>query len=104
MRAAVVSRESNGEERMIVTMTIADLREIVREELQAVSASGKPEPLLLDTDEAAQFLNVPPTWLASMAREQKIKSVKLGHYVRFARADLEAFILQMKKNDHGDQL
>lgn len=72
-------------------------REIVRQELQAaVATNGKPEPLLLDTEEAAHFLNVPATWLASMAREGKIKSVKLGHYVRFQRADLEEFILQMK--------
>jgi excisionase family DNA binding protein len=46
-------------------------------------------------------LNVPETWLASMAREGKINSIKLGHYVRFARTDLEAFILQMK--DQGEK-
>jgi excisionase family DNA binding protein len=96
MKNGTAVKEST-DERMIVTMTIADLREIVRQELQAVSTTnGQPEKLLLDTEEAAQFLNVPPTWLASMAREGKIKSIKLGHYVRFARADLEAFILEMK--------
>ena len=70
------------------------VRQAVREELQnsLIARNGKPEKLLFDTEEAAQFLNVPPTWLASMAREQKIKSIKLGHYVRFARTDLEAFI------------
>ena len=99
MKVAVATRGSDGDERMIVTLTIADLREIVRQELQAVSANGKPEPLLLDTEQAAVFLNVPPTWLASMAREGKIKSVRMGHYVRFARADLEAFIQEMKKAD-----
>jgi excisionase family DNA binding protein len=98
MKAAVANRESDGDERMIVTLTIAELRDFVRQELQAVSANGKPGPLLLDTEQAAAFLNVPATWLASMAREGKIKSVKLGHYVRFARADLESYILQMKNN------
>ena len=70
------------------------MREAVREELQnsLMARNDKPEPFLFDTEEAARFLNVPPTWLASMAREQKIKSIKLGHYVRFSRADLEAFI------------
>ena len=70
-------------------------REIVREELTALKPAEPPK-LLLDTEEAAKFLNVPPTWLASTAREGKIKSIKLGHYVRFARTDLEAFIVQVK--------
>lgn len=79
------------------------VREAVREELQnsLIARNDKPEKLLFDTEQGAAFLNVPPTWLASMAREQKIKSVKLGHYVRFARTDLEAFILQMK--DQGEK-
>jgi len=70
-------------------------REIVRQELAALKPA-EPDSFLFDTEQAAGFLNVPATWLASMAREGKIKSVKLGHYVRFARADLEQFILQMK--------
>jgi excisionase family DNA binding protein len=97
MKAVLANGESSRDDRMIVTMTIADLRAFVRQELLAVSATnGKPEPLLFDTEAAAHFLNVPATWLASMAREGKIKSVKLGHYVRFQRADLEEFVLQKK--------
>jgi excisionase family DNA binding protein len=100
MKNITAAKEST-DECMIVTMTIADLRAVVRQELEAVSANGKPEPLLLETEAAAQFLNVPATWLASMAREGKIKSVKLGHYVRFKRDDLETFILEMK--DRGQE-
>jgi hypothetical protein len=40
MRAAVAGRESNDDERMIVTMTIAELRDFVRQELQAVSMTA----------------------------------------------------------------
>jgi excisionase family DNA binding protein len=93
MKAAVVTRESNGDERMIVTMTIADLREILRQELAALKPA-EPEPLLLDTEAAAQLLKVPPTWLATAARDGKVKSVRLGAYVRFRKRDLEAFILK----------
>ena len=70
-------------------------REIVREELAALKPA-EPEKLLLDTDEAARLLSVPPTWLGSMAREGKIKCIKLGHYVRFARSDLGSFIQETK--------
>jgi excisionase family DNA binding protein len=78
------------------------VREAVREELQnCLIARNEPEPLLLDIETAARFLSVPQTWLATMAREKKIKSLKLGHYVRFARTDLEEFILRMK--DQGQE-
>ncbi len=98
MKTAAAAKASSEatDERMIVTMTVAYLRTVMREQLEAITSAGKPEKLLFDTEEAAQFLNVPATWLAAMAREGKIKSVKLGHYVRFAGADLEGFILQMK--------
>ena len=76
------------------------VKNAIREELGKLQTL-EPEKLLLNVSEAAKIMNVPQTWLATMAREQKIKSVKLGHYVRFARADLEAFILQMK--DQGER-
>jgi excisionase family DNA binding protein len=75
-------------------------KDALREEL-AKFQTPEPEKLLLNVTEAAKLLNVPGTWLASMAREQKIKSIKLGHYVRFSRADLESFILQIK--DQGEK-
>jgi excisionase family DNA binding protein len=79
------------------------VKEAIREELEStlLDQRQKPEKLLLDTESAAAFLSVPATWLATMAREGKIKSLKLGHYVRFARTDLEAFILRMK--DQGER-
>jgi excisionase family DNA binding protein len=82
------------------------VKEAVREELKEtfIEQREKREKLLLDIEEAAQLLNVPKTWLASMAREGKIKSLKLGHYVRFVRADLEGFIQNVKGTGTMDDL
>jgi excisionase family DNA binding protein len=71
------------------------VREAVREELQALNGN-KPNPpkLLLDTKEAAAMIAVPESWLAEAARENKIPSVRVGHYRRFRLIDLESFIKQ----------
>jgi hypothetical protein len=50
-----------------------------------------PEPLL-DARAAAAILAVPVTWLRETARQGKVRCVHLGHYVRFRRQDLAAFI------------
>jgi excisionase family DNA binding protein len=85
----------NDQQNFLVEGLKQVVREAVREEIGKVQPS-KPEKLLLNTKEAAELLNIKDTWLAEAAREGRIKSVKVGHYVRFARGDLEAFILQMK--------
>jgi excisionase family DNA binding protein len=65
------------------------LRTILREELAQKESLPK---LLYSTKEAAQILGVPETWLASAARTGAIASVRVGHYVRFAKPDLDDFI------------
>jgi excisionase family DNA binding protein len=74
------------------------IRDAVREELQeALSAqNSKPPKLLLDTKEAAAVLNVPESWLGQAARQNKIATVRVGHYVRFRMTDLEKFIEDQK--------
>lgn len=68
------------------------VRLIVREEIgTAVKNQLKPK-FTYSTAEAAELLNVPETWLATAAREGRIASVKVGHYVRFKLVDLENFI------------
>jgi excisionase family DNA binding protein len=90
----------NDQQNFLADALKSIVRDALREELSKLQPN-EPEKLLLNVTEAAKLLNVPETWLASMAREGKINSIKLGHYVRFARTDLEAFILQMK--DQGEK-
>lgn len=79
------------------------IREVIHDELQALTSSPSKAPkLLLNTDEAAEILNVPATWLAQAARENRIKVTRIGHYVRFKMADLEQFIENQKKREGNE--
>jgi excisionase family DNA binding protein len=48
------------------------------------------EPLL-DAQGAAELLNVPRSWVLAEARADRIPHVRLGRYVRFEAAELEAW-------------
>lgn len=53
-----------------------------------VAERGAP---LLDADQAAALLNVPPSWILAEARAERVPVVRLGRYVRFRRHDLIAW-------------
>jgi excisionase family DNA binding protein len=52
------------------------------------SITGRPAPLL-NAQQAAELLGVPPTWVLAQARRGAIPHVRLGRYVRFRADDLE---------------
>jgi excisionase family DNA binding protein len=49
-----------------------------------------PRPLL-NAEQAGALLNVPPGWVLAQARAGRIPHVRLGRYVRFEEAALEAW-------------
>ncbi len=49
-------------------------------------------PRLLDAEQAGQLLNVPASWMLAQARAGRVPHVRLGHYVRFDRDELLAWI------------
>jgi len=57
---------------------------------------------LVDAKELSHYLGVPVTWCWSAAREGRIPSVRVGHYVRF---DLQAVLaaLEGRENKHHDE-
>ena len=46
---------------------------------------------LLDAKGAAEVLNVPASWILAEARADRIPHIRLGRYVRFDAAELEAW-------------
>ena len=90
--------EKNGDE-MVVTLRVADVRAIIREEVKAALAAHNPPvaKILYPLKEAADMLSVPPTWLAARARAGEIPSVHLGHYVCFNPDDLSDFAARCAK-------
>jgi predicted DNA-binding transcriptional regulator AlpA len=70
------------------TLTVAQLREIVREEIQAARAPEQAPDRLLSADEAATLLAVSEDWLYRHARKLPF-TVKLGpKQLRFSCAGL----------------
>jgi excisionase family DNA binding protein len=63
-----------------------------------VADRSKPEPPvesfaspLLDAKAAARLFSVPASWVLAEARADRIPHVRLGRYVRFDAAELEAW-------------
>jgi excisionase family DNA binding protein len=68
-----------------------DLHELARALAPLIAEQAQPSPLL-DADQAGELLNVKPTWVAEQARKDRVPHVKLGHYVRFNRDELLAWV------------
>jgi excisionase family DNA binding protein len=54
-------------------------------------------PALLDAKVIAERLGVPETWVRESARSGAMPCVRLGRYVRFDRADVEAWLEDCKR-------
>ena len=52
---------------------------------------------LLDAQGAAALLNVPASWVLAEARADRIPHVRLGRYVRFDAAELQAWWLTRRR-------
>lgn len=61
------------------------------------------EPMLLNTRQAAQLLNISERTVFSLIKEGKLPSVKIGRCLRFSVADLAAFIAQARKNSENHE-
>jgi excisionase family DNA binding protein len=55
-------------------------------------------PRFVDAATAAKQWGVPESWIYDQARQGKLRSVRLGHYVRFEPDDLERFIADRRKD------
>ena len=73
------------------TSNIEALAAAVARHLAASMPAPVPDGALLDAEGAASLLNVPASWVLAEARAERIPHVRLGRYVRFDRAELEAW-------------
>lgn len=54
--------------------------------------TAPPVRLLVDTDQAAVYLGVTPRFVRALVQERRLAHYKLGKFVRFTTADLDAFV------------
>jgi excisionase family DNA binding protein len=52
---------------------------------------------LLDLDEAAEYLNVPKSWLGQAVRENRVRCTRIGKYVRFTPEHIQEIIAAGEK-------
>jgi excisionase family DNA binding protein len=68
--------------KMIVQLTVRELRELIAQGVNAVTTGQRPSQLL--TPEAlAQQLSVPVSWVYEQPRQGKIPVHRIGRYLRF---------------------
>lgn len=67
-----------------------DIAALAAELADLIGAQATPP--LLDDDQAAELLNVPASWLGREARAGRVPHVRLGHYRRYRRDELLAWI------------
>ncbi len=78
---------------LIVTLTTAQLRALVRDEIKQASTSKTDK--LLTPEQLAEALEVPLSWVYESSRVGRIPVRKVGHYNRY---DLAEVLAALKKN------
>jgi len=69
---------------------------------QRIGGGGVADPeRLVDAKEAARLLLLPTTYVYELARTEKIPSVRIGKYVRFAVSDLRDWIARHRDGGHA---
>ena len=71
------------------------LRRIVREEVQAAIRQNGHQPELLTSEQLAEKLKVPLSWVYEQSRLDNIPTHRLGRYIRF---DLREVLESQKKD------
>jgi len=67
-----------------------ELKEIVKEAVQAASQNGHGEAKLLTPEGLADRLQVPVSWVYEQSRQGNIPTHKLGRYIRFYLSEVLA--------------
>ncbi|MCH7911730.1 MAG: helix-turn-helix domain-containing protein [Deltaproteobacteria bacterium] len=75
---------------LAVTLTVGQLREIVRVEILATNQNGHGESKLLTPEELADRLQVPRSWVYEQSRMGNLPTHRLGRYIRFHLSEVLA--------------
>src|SRR4030095_6324464 len=89
-----MSEQTRDPARMIVTLSISDLEQIVEAAVKRALENRRPAKLQCTTAEAADMLGVTESWLASKARAGEVPHRQMGHFRLFSLQDIEAIMAQ----------
>ena len=81
---------------LAVTLTVEQLRALVRNEIEAaMGQNGNAKDKLLTPEELAERLKVPISWVYEQSRQCNIPTHRLGRYIRF---NLREVLCSQKKD------
>jgi predicted DNA-binding transcriptional regulator AlpA len=81
---------------MIVTMSAGELRELIRQEVQAIGRNSVEEDEWIDIEKAAKLMSVSPEWLYHNRKNLPFAS-KIGRrLLRFSRNGLQRWMQSRK--------
>ncbi len=90
----MVKKQDKDPDRLVATLSVGELREIIREESRIPGGlSG-----LLSPKELAERLGVPPSWVYERSRLGKIPTHRVGKYPRFDLAEVLESEARAKNN------
>jgi predicted DNA-binding transcriptional regulator AlpA len=82
--------------RMLVTLSVGELREMIRQELQAIERTGAEADEWVDIKMAAKLMGVSPEWLYHNRKTLPFVS-KIGpRLLRFSRNGLQKWMASRK--------
>lgn len=80
---------------MIVTLTVDQLRDLIRSEVKAAlreKAPATPLPPVLTSEQAAVYLQMPVGVLRKRTQRGEVPSFKIGAVLRYRRDELDEWI------------
>lgn len=95
------------EEIMITRLTVDELKEMLRVEMQAALASipsvdGVPQEDLLSTSGACDLLNIARSTLYNLVYKQTIPCMKRGKKLYFSKKELVKWVAQGRKETQAE--
>jgi len=84
------------DKKLVVTLSVGELRTLIREEIRSATGAHVTEERLLDIEEAAKVLSVSPEWLYHNRKHLPFAR-KLGHkLLRFSYVEMLRW-MELKK-------
>jgi predicted DNA-binding transcriptional regulator AlpA len=85
------------DDKMLVQLTAAELRQLIREEVGNAQPKAKPEEEWVDAKRAAAIMGVSPDWVFHNHKRLKLPSKRVGNkMIRFSASGLREWMASNK--------
>ncbi len=95
----MAGKETESADRLMVTLSVGELRAIVQEAVKAALPNGDVKPMKdwLKAEELSNLYGIPRRWFEDRGRAGDIKTTRPGRYVLFDRRSVESYLENHQK-------